>query len=183
MAQPEANETPPSGRRWAALRWSDNRLVRSIAGVPANVGTKLIVAFLIITALLVLVGVVGLRFLGQSNSRVVGLGSLQKRSSAYQALDATATDLRGLLAERAQGEPGSLGGGPTIPGGTRWKIVDASIVYFLSQVELGSSNTELGFVRPPAEAQLLTRIRNDYRHTSAAFGKVNALDARGVGGF
>jgi signal transduction histidine kinase len=183
MAQPEAVEAPPTKRRWAALGASDNRLVRTIARAPASVRTKLLVAFLIITALLVLVGVVGLRFLGQSNSRVVGLGSLQKRASAYQALDATATDLRGLLAERAQGEPGSLGGGPTIPGGTRWKVVDASIVYFLSQVELAASNTEVGFVRPPAEERLLTRIRSDYEHTSAAFGKVKALDARGVGGF
>jgi signal transduction histidine kinase len=183
MAQPEAVETPPP-RRWrAALGASDNRLVRTIARAPARVRTKLLVAFLIITALLVLVGVVGLRFLGQSNSRVQGLGSLQKRSSAYQALDATATDLRGLLAERAQSEPGSLGGGPTIPGGTRWKVVDASIVYFLSQVQLAASDTEVGFVRPPAEQRLLKRIRNDYERTSAAFGKVKALDARGVGGF
>jgi signal transduction histidine kinase len=182
MAQPEANETPPSGRRWAALRWSDNRLVRSIAGVPANVGTKLIVAFLIIAALLVLVGVVGLRFLGQSNSRVEGLGSLQKRSSAYQKLDATATDLRGLLAERAQGEPGSLIGA-TIPGGTRWTVVDGSIVYFLSQVENDLAPFSIQFVPPRAEGREIARITADYRRTSAAFNKVNALDAAGVGGF
>jgi signal transduction histidine kinase len=183
MAQPEAIETPPPARRWAAFRWSDNRLVRTIAGAPANVRTKLLVAFLIIAALLVLVGVVGLRFLGQSNSRVAGLGSLQKRSSAYQALDATATDLRGLLAERAQGEPGSLTGGKQIPGGTRWKLLDRSVVYFLSQVELASNGTQLDFAKPPAERRVVARIRNDYEKIAAAFDKVTALDTHGVGGF
>jgi len=183
MAQPEAIGTPPPARRWAAFVARDNGLVRTFARVPANVRTKLVVSFLIISALLVLVGVVGLRFLGQSNSRVEGLGSLQRRASAYQALDATATDLRGLLAERAQGEPGSLTSGPTIPGGTRWKIVDQAVTYFLAQVELAASNTEIGLVRPPAEERLIARIRNDYEKTSAAFNKVKALDAKNVGGF
>jgi signal transduction histidine kinase len=183
MTQPDAIETPPPVRRWAAFGAGDNRLVRAIARAPANVRTKLVVAFLVITALLVLVGIVGLRFLGQSNSRVEGLGSLQKRASTYQALEAYATDLRGLLAERAQGEPGGLTGGPTIPGGTHWNIVDASITYFFSQVELASNEAEFGFVPPPAEERVLARIRGDYRNAVAAFDKVKALDAKGAGGF
>ena len=84
MAQPEALDVPPSPRRWAAFVGMDNRLVRAVAGAPATVRTKLLVAFLGIAALLVLVGVLGLRFLGQANTRVQGLGTLQLRASSYQ---------------------------------------------------------------------------------------------------
>ena len=48
--------------------------------------TKLLVAFLVIAALLVVVGVLGLRVLGQANARVERLGALQLRSSTYQTL-------------------------------------------------------------------------------------------------
>ena len=73
MAQPEVLEAPPA-RRWAALARMKNRLVGAVARAPANVRTKLLVAFLIIAALLVLVGVLGLRFLCQANARVDRLG-------------------------------------------------------------------------------------------------------------
>ena len=66
------------------LPGTDNRLVRAVAGAPATVRTKLLVAFLIIAALLVLIGVLGLRLLGQSNARVQQLGTLQLQSEVYQ---------------------------------------------------------------------------------------------------
>ena len=55
--------------------------MRGVARAPATVRTKLLVAFLVIAALLVLVGVLGLRVLGQANARVERLGTLQLRSS------------------------------------------------------------------------------------------------------
>src|SRR4051794_5553841 len=84
----------------------DNRLVRAVAGAHANLRTKLLVAFLAIAALLVLVAVLGLRLLGQSNARVERLGSLQQRSSQYQTLFTQANLLRQLFALRSGGEPG-----------------------------------------------------------------------------
>ena len=48
--------------------------------------TKLLVAFLGIAALLVLVALLGLRVLGQANSRAERLGALQVRVAGYQAL-------------------------------------------------------------------------------------------------
>src|SRR4051794_25546962 len=127
MAQSEALEAPRSSRRWEALVGADNWLVRAIARVPANVRTKLLVGFLIIAPLLVLVGLLRLRFLGQANARVDRLGTLQQRASTYQTLQTQANQLRQLLALRAGGEPGfsTLTGAKTsLPGGRTWALVD-----------------------------------------------------------
>ena len=84
MAQPEVRRSAarPSGRRSP----DETGSCGAVARAPANVRTKLLVAFLVIAALLVLVGVLGLRFLGQANARVERLGTLQLRSATYQAL-------------------------------------------------------------------------------------------------
>jgi HAMP domain-containing protein len=68
------------GRRpWS--RGSDP-IVQAVGRVPAKVHTKLLIAFVGTSVLLVAVGVLGLRVLGQSNGRVGSLGSLQERVSA-----------------------------------------------------------------------------------------------------
>lgn len=162
MAQPEVLEAPPA-RRWAALARTKNRLVGAVARAPANVRTKLLVAFLIIAALLVLVGVLGLRFLGQANARVERLGTLQLRSATYQALEANATDLRQTLGVRAAGTPGvtPYTGGTKLEGGQKWKLADDDVAFVLSQVELGTNEPTYGFVPPPADERVLERIRLD----------------------
>src|SRR5580693_4109512 len=100
MPEPDVLDTPPAEGRWAALVGMDNRLARGVARAPAKVRTKLLVSFLVIAALLVLVGFLGLRFLGQANGRVEGLGTLQKRSTIYVQLQAEATLVRTLLGFR-----------------------------------------------------------------------------------
>src|ERR1700689_5987256 len=100
MPQPDAVDAPPAEGGWAALVGMDNRLVRVVARAPAKVRTKLLVSFLVIAALLVLVGFLGLRFLGQANARVERLGTLQTRSTAYVQLQTEATLLRQLLGFR-----------------------------------------------------------------------------------
>ena len=55
------------------LSRADNPLVRAVARLPAKLRTKLSVAFLAIAGLLVLVSLLGVRVLGQSNSRSEGL--------------------------------------------------------------------------------------------------------------
>jgi hypothetical protein len=101
VGQPETLSAPPTPRRRAARVPVHHRLVRLVAGVPANLRTKLLVGFLAIAALLVVVSVIGLQVLGKTNGRVVGLGTLQLRSSTYQALEAHATDLRQALGARS----------------------------------------------------------------------------------
>ena len=190
MAAPRADRAPPDvGRRWAARfgplagRFgSDNRLVRAIASAPARVRTKLLVAFLAIAVLLVLVGVVGLRFLGQSNARVERLGTLQLRSSTYQTLQTQAEMLRQLLALRVGGDPGAA----TITGtassleGRQWALVDATIRFALSQLGPSTSEVTYGFVPPPADQHMLNRIRGDYHSFDNALSQVARLDGAGI---
>ena len=104
MPQPDALDAPAARRR-RVRRERDNPLVRAVGRVPVKVRTKLLVAFAVIAALLVAVGVLGLRVLGQSNARVESLGTLQLRAATYQSLQTQAQQLRQLLAIRAGGRP------------------------------------------------------------------------------
>ena len=163
---------------------SDNRLVRAVARAPAKVRTKLLVAFLAIAALLVLVGVVGLRLLGQANARVENLGTLQLRSATYQELQTQSGMLRQLLGLRVGGDPGGAGltGGTRSLGGRRWALVDASIRFGLSQLGPSTSEATYDFVPPPADERLLRRIRGDYHSFDSALTVVEKLDTAGVTG-
>ena len=129
MAGSEAVDAPPSSRRWAAFAGIENSLVRTVAGVPATVRTKLLLSFLVIAALLVLVCVLGLRVLGQANARVERLGQLQLRSTRYQVLEQSANDMEQALGARSAGAPGfaAYTGGKKIGGGRQWQRVDLSL--------------------------------------------------------
>ena len=60
-------------------------LIRAVGRVPAGVHAKLLVAFVGTALLVVVVAVLGLRLLGQSNERVETLGTLQARRCLRQA--------------------------------------------------------------------------------------------------
>jgi signal transduction histidine kinase len=184
MAEFEVLDAPPRRRRWAVPAGFDNRVVRVVAGVRAKVRTKLLVAFLAIAALLVLVGVLGLRFLGQANGRVERLGTLQLRASQYRALEASATDLRQALAVRAAGTPAitPYTGGATLPGGRIWVLADLDIANMLSQIEVATNEPVFEFVPPPADEQILRRIRRDYQKVDQALISFTRLDKAGVKG-
>jgi len=184
VSQSQAVEMPSGRRRREALAGLESRLARAVAGVPATVRTKLLVAFLAIAALLVLVGVLGLRFLGQANARVGGLGTLQLRASQYRALEADATNLRQSLAVRAAGAAAitPYTGGATLPGGRIWVLADQDIANMLSQVEVGADEPVFGFVPPPADELILRRIRQDYRKVNQALVGFTKFDQDGVKG-
>jgi hypothetical protein len=59
--------------------------------VPAPIGAKLLVAFLAIVVLLIVLGAVGLQVLGAANDRAEGLGTLQRKVSAYRQLQTEIT--------------------------------------------------------------------------------------------
>jgi signal transduction histidine kinase len=185
MERPEAFEAPSTPRRWAALVGMENRLVRTVARAPAKVRTKLLVAFLVIAALLVVVGVLGLRVLGQANARVERLGELQLRSSTYQVLEAHAQDLRQALGARGAGSKGlaPYTGEPALQGGTQWSLVDLSVADVLSQVELGLDEKLFSFVPPPADEQVLRQIRLDYHRVVQDVNRIRRLDKAGVTGY
>ena len=175
----------PTGRRWATLAATRLRLVRGVAGAPANVRTKLLVAFLIIAVLLVLVAVLGLRVLGQANARVERLGALQVRSSAYQSLEAYANGLRQALGMRNAGTPAvtPYTGGKTLQGGRQWILPDDQVAAALTQVELGADEPTFQFVPSPADERVLERIRADYHEVARALARILELDTNGVTGY
>ena len=85
-----ASGAAAAGKSRRLLQRGYNPLVWAVARVPARVRTKLLVAFLAIAALLVVVALLGLRVLGQSNARAARLGTLQVRVGGYRELEADA---------------------------------------------------------------------------------------------
>jgi signal transduction histidine kinase len=185
VARLETLRAPPAPRSWVARLRVDNRLVRLVAGTPATLRTKLLVGFLAIAALLVLVSVLGLQVLGQANARVVRLGTLQVRSSVYQALEAHATDLRQALGARSAGtiQVTPYTGGTRLQGGRQWALADLAVADVLSEIELGTNEVTFGFVPPAADERVLRRIRRDYRGVYRALAEIKKLDSRGVSGY
>src|SRR4051794_4000645 len=80
-------------------------IVGAVARTPVSVRTKLLVGFVIIAALLVLVGVLGLVALGKSNARVEQLGTLQARAAASKGLESDVSQLGDLVRQRANVTP------------------------------------------------------------------------------
>src|SRR5258708_40045827 len=100
------------------------------AGLRASLRTKLFVAFVGTVTMLVVLGVLGLRVLSESNDRIEILGALQVRSTAYRDLATQANQVRLLLGVRAGGGDLAvwLGGTPgAAPGGTTLDFVDQTI--------------------------------------------------------
>src|SRR5262245_65822760 len=89
---------------WRLVSPADNPLIRAVGRVPAGVHAKLLVAFVGTALLVVGVGLLGLRLLGQSNERVETLGTLQERAVEYGKLRSDALHVRLLLAQNVKGE-------------------------------------------------------------------------------
>jgi signal transduction histidine kinase len=171
---------PPDGPR---LGRADNPLVRAVGRVPFRVQTKLLIAFAGIAALLVVVAVLGLRVLGQANSRVESLGTLQLRAATYQTLQTQAQQFRQLLGIRAGAD-----GGYAIYSGTAaarynarsWLLVDRAIAAGLSQLGPALNESRFGFVPPAGDEGRLERIRTDYRQFSGALERLTSYDRAGA---
>ena len=183
MAQAHATvpASPPAavgGKRRRLLSRADNPLVRAVAKLPAKVRTKLLVAFLGIAALLVLVALLGLRVLGQANSRAERLGALQVRVAGYQALEADAATLRQVLA-LCTGTPDYakwLNGGKPAPGSAPTCLrsirqpVDAVLAL------LGTA-TQLEFRPTTYEVLAFRHVKKDYANLKGLVGKIAGSSA------
>jgi signal transduction histidine kinase len=141
---------------------ADHPLVLAVARVPAGVHIKLLVAFVGTALLVVGVGLLGLRLLGQSNDRVATLGTLQERAFAYGKLRSDALHTRLLLSENVAGDfHKSLGtditNGPA--GGAGSLAVDRAIANAVAEIPSSTFPDTLGFVPPPEDESFLVRIR------------------------
>ena len=184
MARPDVLRTPTVNAGSVRSRRAEKRLVRAVGRVPVTVRTKLLVAFAVIAALLVAVGALGLRVLGQSNARVVSLGTLQVRAAAYQSLQTQASQLRQMLAVRVGEDPGlntfNAGSASGVLRGRSWTLVDKAIIAALSPVGRATSKTQHDYVPAPEDEALLERIRLEYRRFSRALEQMIVSDQAGT---
>jgi signal transduction histidine kinase len=137
------------------LTRGDNPLVRAVGRLPAKVHTKLLVAFVGTALLVVAVGLLGLRVLGQSNDSVQRLGEFQNRAFAYGKLQSDAAHVRLLLAENVGSDFYKINppGGPVSVG------VDQAVAGALARIGPKTRVDSLGFVPPAEDARILRRIR------------------------
>jgi signal transduction histidine kinase len=131
------------------------------------------------------VGVLGLRVLGQSNARVEGLGALQLRATAYREIQTNVAEGRLLLGLRAGGKDVNLyvGGAPSsTPTGQNLVFLDQTITSTFAQVVPASSRDQLGFVPPVADEAVLKKIRLDASRLTGVMGQIIAFDSAGTTG-
>src|SRR4051794_3318460 len=135
-------------------------LARSVARLPVKVRTKLVIAFVGTSLLLVAVGVLGQLVLAQSNDRVADLGALQVRASQYAQLQAAARYLREVMAQNAGPDFNVVW--PDFAPELRGKsalAVDLIAVDEVIRIEAQTAPDRLGFPPPPQDRDDLLQIR------------------------
>ena len=156
--QHQGTAAGPSKRR--LLSPADNPLVRAVGRLPAGVHVKLLVAFVGTALLVVVLGVLGLRLLGQSNERVETLGTLQVRANAYGKLRSDAGHVRGLLAERVGGDfYKTFPDQNKVDLGEGGLAIDRALASAATRLQASTFRDKLGFRPPPEDERDLNRIR------------------------
>jgi signal transduction histidine kinase len=126
-----------------------DRFVRAVASLPLKVRTKLQIAFVGTSLLLVAIGLLGQVVLGQSNDRVGSLGALQQRAIAYAQLQRDARHVRELLSENAGPDYGVAWNEPHRKSSRK---VDHLVLNAVIRVGADTAADQLGF-EPPREDQ------------------------------
>jgi signal transduction histidine kinase len=146
----------------------NNRLVRGIGRLPARVRTKLLVAFVGTAVLVVMVGLLGLRVLGDSQDRVTRLGALQQRASAYSKLQSDASHVRLLLAENVASDFYRVNQrNPPRPSLGEAAARDKAVANAVALIGPATSAVRLGFVPPAEDKRELRAIRAKSERLSA----------------
>jgi signal transduction histidine kinase len=178
-ARPAQERATPAARR-SPPRLSDAALVRGVGRLPAKVHTKLLIAFVGTAALVVAVGLLGLRVLGQSNDRAGRLGVLQERALAYGKLESDTRHIRLLLVENPG--PDFYEVNPAIVPVGRDKsdvAIDQAVQNALVRIGPATLVERLGFV-PPADDRLILRdIRAKSERLSTVIGAIIQSSIRG----
>ena len=163
------------------LSRADNPLIRAVQRTPSGVQSKLLVALLGAVVLLVLVGLLGIRAIADSNDRAEALRVLQQRATAYRALQADVEQVQQLLGLRA--------GGPDLqkfippaaaPTGDALVSLDTTITTAITRLGPGGDVANLGFEVPPSERASLDQIALDDTRLTDAMGRIVALDRAGA---
>ena len=178
MDEPEVLEAPPArhrGRRSAGCESGSPGWSRR---APATVRTKLLVAFLVIAALLVLVGVLGLRVLGQANARVERLDALQLRAAPVPGARGARCRPPAVAqrARRGRSEPGDLHRRQDRSrDGAAWTLADLQVADVAVAGRARRRRADCsGSSRRPADERSLKRIRLDYATIATCDGASHA---------
>jgi signal transduction histidine kinase len=169
--------TAAVGQERPPFRRGYDPVVEAVARVPATVHTKLLIAFVGTSVLLVAVGLLGLRVLGQSNDRVGSLGSLEERAIGIAELRRDAWHLRGLLAQNA-GRQFSVGwlGVTRTNSGMKAVTIDQAVADASDRIGSATAPDQLGFIPTPEEAVSLTTIRLTAEQLAADMQRLIVLD-------
>jgi signal transduction histidine kinase len=156
---------------------ADNPVVRFVARIPAKLRTKLLAGFLTIAALLVLVSLLGVRSLGQANSRSEALKKLKTHAAGYQTLNTQATTVRDILGLCAGGAGASafVNGGKAKPASRTnrcLRSINLVMQTAISDLEQAEQPRQLGFTPSADEAPLFRTITRD---TAKLQGIVNTI--------
>jgi signal transduction histidine kinase/DNA-binding response OmpR family regulator len=163
------------------LTRGENPLTRSVARLPAPIHRKLLIAFTAIVVLLVVIGALGLRALGQSNDRMEALGVVQQREAAYRALQIRNTELRPVRGQLSSDFAAYIGGDSSLAAAAQPGSVlsDDEIVAVLSQLRPAYDADSLGFTPPGGDRRVLLSIQADYDRFASVMTRV--VDLRRAG--
>jgi signal transduction histidine kinase len=169
-------ETQGDAAKRRLLSPDENPLVRAVGRVPAKVHTKLLVAFVATALLVVTVGILGVRLLGQSNERVETLGELQKRTFAYAKLRSDAYNVRVLLSENPAGDFRQIFPGVGAPDTRSGRFaVDLALVNAVARIGPSTVPENLGFDPPPEDERDLRSIRETTVRLAAVMQEIVAV--------
>ena len=151
---------PASPTKRLRVSERNNRLVRGVGRLPARVRTKLLVAFMGTAVLVVVVGLLGLSVLGDSQERIARLGALQQRASAYGKLQSDASHVRLLLAGNVASDFYRVNQPtPPRPSPREAAARDKAIANAVALIGPATSVVSLGFVPPAQDQRELRAIR------------------------
>jgi signal transduction histidine kinase len=136
----------------------DDPFVRAVARLPVTVRTKLLLASVGTSLLLVAVGLLGQLVLGQSNDRVASLGALRERAIGYAQLQRDVLNLRNLLAENVGDDFYKVW--TEVPQRENLEAIDRHASSAVRAIEAGTAADQLGFTPPPEDRGDLETIRD-----------------------
>ena len=151
--------------------------------MPGTVRAKLVVAFVGTVVLLVVLGVLGLQVLGDSNARVGGPG---RYSSCVPRPIASWKRRPGSCAScsvyGAGGDDMTIyaGGTPSSgPSGDTLAFIDGTIASTLTRFGQAADPSQLGFAPEPGEQTALEHVRGDYAQFSDVMVRIVGFDKAG----
>ena len=152
---------------------ADHRLVRAVGRLPAPVHIKLLVALVAAVFPMVVVGLIGLLVLSESNGRVEALGLLQQRATAYRELRTDVAQIRILFGLRAGG---GVAATASAVNPQSLLTIDRAITSTLSRPDRATDLANLGLDSLPDEESELAEILNDFAQLSEVMSQITFLD-------